>query len=404
MNRIKVIIFVFIALLAFSPDQFAQQGDQGSPIILSNPSFEDVPHIGKQGMRGPRGWNDCGKPGETAPDVQPSPLKDLPFFDVTLEAYHGATYVGMVVRDNDTYEAISQRLRKPMEGGTCYNFSLSLAHSDVYTSISRKTDKAVGYVEGAVIRIWGGSGKCSKLEMLDESPKITNTEWMDYNFRLEPARNYSYILIEAFWKTPVMFAYNGNVLVDNASAIQPVPCEEAPLASIVEPPKKEVEPKKDSVKKPKEAKSKKEEQPIGVVEVEPAPKTPKKKELLKELNDDVIVGQEIKLDKLFFKADSSTLRNQDLPLLDEIYDFLIENKKVVVEIGGHTNNKPSHAFCNQLSTERAQSVANYLIGKGIDQQRVTYKGYGKTKPKYPNNTPTNRRKNQRVELKIISKG
>ncbi len=403
MNRIKTLIFVCLALVAFSPDQYAQQGDQDSPIVLSNPSFEDQPHVGTEGGKGPRGWDDCGKYGETAPDVQPSPPGIDPFFGVRLQAHDGKTFVGMVVRDNDTYEAISQRLRKPMEGGKCYNFSISLAHSDVYKSISRKTNQPVDYVEGAVIRIWGGSGKCSKLEMLDESPKITNTEWLNYNFRLEPARNYSYILIEAFWKTPVMFAYNGNILIDNASAIQPIPCEEEPLASITIPEKK-VEPKIEPGKKPKIEDSKIEEKPTTIVKTEPAPKPPKKKELLNELNKDVTVGQEIKLDKLYFKADSSSLRHQDLPLLDEIYDFLSENKKVIVEIGGHTNNRCASSFCNKLSRQRAKSVANYLIAKGIEENRVTYKGYGKTKPKYPNNTPTNRRRNQRVELKILETG
>lgn len=387
--------------MAFSSDLFAQLGD---PILLGNPSFEDIPHVGVEGGPGPRGWLDCGKSGETAPDVQPSPPGVGPFFDVTLQAHEGKTYVGMVVRDNDTYEAISQRLRQPMEGGKCYNFSLSLAHSDVYKSVSRKTNMPVDYVEGAVIRIWGGSGRCSKLEMLDESPKITNTEWMNYNFRLEPARNYSYILIEAFWKTPVMFAYNGNVLIDNASAIQPVPCDDAPLASITEPEKK-VEPKKEPGKKPKKEEPKKEEKPKEVVKAEPnTPKPPKKKELITELNKKVRVGQEIKLEKLYFQVDSSSLREKDLPLLDEIFDFLNENKKVVVEIGGHTNNRCGDKFCNKLSKERARSVANYLISKGIEEERVTYKGYGKTKPKYPNNTPTNRRRNQRVELKILEIG
>ncbi len=398
MNFIKTIILVFLTVLVFSTDQYAQKGNQESPIVLGNPSFEDRPHIGQEGGPGPRGWHDCGHRGETAPDVQPSPSKDELFFDVDLPAADGKTYVGMVVRDNNTWERISQRLRQPMRAGTCYNFNLNVAHSETYMSVSRRTNQPVNYTKGAVLRIWGGSSYCGKLELLDESPEITNTAWKTYNFRLEPARNYSYIMIEAFYKTPVMFEYNGNVLIDNASALEPVPCDDAPLAKIEDPKEPVTEPEPtDPVDKPDEVK------PNEVVEEEPDP-TPKKKELLKELNDEVVAGQEIKLDRLYFKADSSNLRQEDLPLLNEIFDFLRENKKVVVEIGGHTNNRCEDVFCNKLSEARAKAVADYLVDKGISDYRVKYKGYGKTKQKYPNNTPTNRRRNQRVELKIITTG
>ena len=86
----------------------------------------------------------------------------------------------------------------------------------------------------------------------------------------------------------------------------------------------------------------------------------------------------------------------------EVYDFLRANDKVIIEIGGHTNTIPSHAYCDKLSNERAQNVANYLYEKGIPENRLTYKGYGKREPITEDRSTVGKRKNQRVEVKILS--
>ena len=113
-------------------------------------------------------------------------------------------------------------------------------------------------------------------------------------------------------------------------------------------------------------------------------------------------GQTIQLKKLYFKADSTNIELPSYPTLDEVARFLKSNPKVIVEVGGHTNNIPAHDFCDRLSTARAKSVADYLIGKGITKSRVVHKGYGKRKPLTTNETKAGRKKNQRVELKILS--
>ena len=53
------------------------------------------------------------------------------------------------------------------------------------------------------------------------------------------------------------------------------------------------------------------------------------------------------------------------------------HNKVRIEIGGHTNGLPSHDYCDKLSTARAKAVYDYLVSKGINPERLTYKGYGK---------------------------
>jgi outer membrane protein OmpA-like peptidoglycan-associated protein len=112
-------------------------------------------------------------------------------------------------------------------------------------------------------------------------------------------------------------------------------------------------------------------------------------------------GQTLRMERLLFEADSSRLTPECLPVLDEVYDFLAENGGIVIEIGGHTNSTPPDEFCDRLSTARSKSVADYLVGKGIDPKRVVYKGYGKRVPIASNATPEGRRLNQRVEIKIL---
>ncbi|HUR31109.1 MAG TPA: OmpA family protein [Saprospiraceae bacterium] len=114
------------------------------------------------------------------------------------------------------------------------------------------------------------------------------------------------------------------------------------------------------------------------------------------------LGQTIRLDKLYFEADSSTIQPSSYAVLEEMYEFLKNNDKVIIEIGGHTNSLPEDDYCDRLSTSRAKNIALYLYDKGIPQSQISYKGYGKRQPVATNQTVEGRRKNQRVEIKIVS--
>lgn len=112
-------------------------------------------------------------------------------------------------------------------------------------------------------------------------------------------------------------------------------------------------------------------------------------------------GQTLQVSQIYFDADSTNMNPGSFPVVNEIADFLEENPLIVIEVGGHTNNIPPHEFCDQLSTARAKSVASYIVQKGVDPTRVVYKGYGKREPRFSNRTEDGRRRNQRVEIKIL---
>ena len=114
------------------------------------------------------------------------------------------------------------------------------------------------------------------------------------------------------------------------------------------------------------------------------------------------VGQTLRINELYFAADSSLVSENSYEVLDEIMAFLKDNSGVIIEIGGHTNGIPPHEYCDRLSTERAKNVASYLFDQGIGAKRVTYKGYGKREPIDTNESLAGRKKNQRVEMKIVS--
>jgi len=110
------------------------------------------------------------------------------------------------------------------------------------------------------------------------------------------------------------------------------------------------------------------------------------------------------VEQLYFMADSTAIGPGSYAALDELYDFLEDNTNVFIEVGGHTNGLPPDEKCDELSTARALSVARYLIDKGIPDERVEYKGYGKRQRLASDRTRYGRARNQRVEIKILSLG
>ena len=384
-------------------------------IRLQNPSFEDMPRKGVPGMPSIKGWHDCGLskfPTESPPDIHPVVNNA---WDVALQSYDGNTYLGMVTRANDTYESLSQALSSPIQAGVCYSFTAFLAQSNQYKSATSRTqqlgtNELENFVRPAVFMIWGGNYFCEKAELLGESPPVTNSEWMQYKFVLQPQHSYKYITIEAFYKTPILEAYNGHVLVDALSEFVPIECPLFPqdlVAEVSVPPSKvEIASSSGSssstvTKKPTIGGN------SGTIKsgtVSSGPKTFTPVLLTELIPGKVYVGQKIRLDHLYFKADSVNLMSDSYEVLDELAAYLKEYPKTVIEIGGHTNTVPPEDYCIHLSTQRAKSVQEYLISQGVPASRLQYKGYGKSDPiiAYDKYNKDARLKNQRVEIKILA--
>lgn len=114
-------------------------------------------------------------------------------------------------------------------------------------------------------------------------------------------------------------------------------------------------------------------------------------------------GQIVRLNNIFFPTGKSALSPESFPELNRIAVTMTENKTLAIELGGHTDNVGSNDFNLKLSQDRADSVREYLIGKGIEPDRVASKGYGETVPVAKNDTPEGQQRNRRVEFRILKK-
>lgn len=103
---------------------------------------------------------------------------------------------------------------------------------------------------------------------------------------------------------------------------------------------------------------------------------------------------------LTFETNRSEILSVSFEELNKLADYLSEHLKYKIEISGHTDNRGKDEDNLKLSEERAKSVADYLINKGITKERISYKGFGSTKPITTNDTEEGRLKNRRVEFKI----
>jgi outer membrane protein OmpA-like peptidoglycan-associated protein len=104
------------------------------------------------------------------------------------------------------------------------------------------------------------------------------------------------------------------------------------------------------------------------------------------------------LEGVNFDFDKATLRQDDIGTLDDDVATLKSWGDVDIEVAGHTDSMGSDAYNMNLSQQRAEAVRNFLIGKGVAENRLTAKGYGESQPVADNATEEGRFKNRRVEL------
>lgn len=203
----------FYSLLGILIFSFFSLNAQRSSLL--NPGFEDLPRHSDV----PKHWINCGSPGESPPDILPEPT-----FQVETAPYTGNTYLGLVTRDNDTWEAVGANLSEPLAVNTCYRFSLAMARSLSYYSVSRAKNIPANYVSPTRLRIWGSNRDCSRDELLAESPLVTHSRWQLYTFIVKPTENsYSSIILEVFYPAGINHPTNGNLLLDGASAFEVLP-------------------------------------------------------------------------------------------------------------------------------------------------------------------------------------
>lgn len=103
-----------------------------------------------------------------------------------------------------------------------------------------------------------------------------------------------------------------------------------------------------------------------------------------------------------FDFDKANIRPESIPILLNAVQILTANPEIKIEVQGYTDNLGSDGYNQRLSLKRAEAVRNYLIAKGINANRITAVGYGKSKPVADNSTTEGRALNRRIEFKILN--
>ncbi len=102
-----------------------------------------------------------------------------------------------------------------------------------------------------------------------------------------------------------------------------------------------------------------------------------------------------------FDFDSSTLKPQFTPILDNVAQTLTQYNQTVVEVAGHTDSVGTDSYNQALSERRANAVAGYLGSHGVMQQRMITVGAGESRPVASNDTESGRAQNRRVEITLV---
>jgi outer membrane protein OmpA-like peptidoglycan-associated protein len=113
------------------------------------------------------------------------------------------------------------------------------------------------------------------------------------------------------------------------------------------------------------------------------------------------VGQVVRLNNVFFDFDKWSLRPESFVELDRVVKLLAENPAIEIELSAHTDSRGSDDYNFKLSDNRARSVMEYILSKGIEASRLTSQGYGEKNPVATNDTDEGRQLNRRVEFKIM---
>ncbi|MBT8083246.1 MAG: OmpA family protein, partial [Gammaproteobacteria bacterium] len=113
------------------------------------------------------------------------------------------------------------------------------------------------------------------------------------------------------------------------------------------------------------------------------------------------IKDEIRLPGVTFETNSDRLRPSSAQVLEDAAETLKRNPDLIVEVAGYTDSLGEASYNLGLSERRAKTVRNHLIGRGVDESRMSWRGYGEEQPVADNSTAEGREENRRVVLRIL---
>ena len=120
------------------------------------------------------------------------------------------------------------------------------------------------------------------------------------------------------------------------------------------------------------------------------------------LKPELITGQVFSFDNIYFDSGSANLKPESFYVLDNIIEVLIANPNAIVQVAGHTDSDGSASYNQTLSEQRATSVFNYFVQRGVPANMLTIMGFGEAQPVVPNTSASNKSMNRRIEFTVLS--
>ena len=117
-------------------------------------------------------------------------------------------------------------------------------------------------------------------------------------------------------------------------------------------------------------------------------------------NQQINVGESITLNNILFDQGKAELKSETKPELDKLAAFLQANSNAEIELSGHTSSEGERAYNRSLSYKRVKACKDYIIAKGVAEDRIIAIGFGPDRPVAPNDSEANRAKNRRVEMRL----
>jgi outer membrane protein OmpA-like peptidoglycan-associated protein len=96
--------------------------------------------------------------------------------------------------------------------------------------------------------------------------------------------------------------------------------------------------------------------------------------------DKIFRNKEIVLNNIYYDYDKWDIRPDAEPTLNKLAEVLLQNPGIKIQLGSHTDCRGNDGYNQELSQRRAQSAVEYLISKGVKEERLTAKGYGESQP------------------------
>jgi OOP family OmpA-OmpF porin len=113
------------------------------------------------------------------------------------------------------------------------------------------------------------------------------------------------------------------------------------------------------------------------------------------------VGHVMRLNNLIFELGKSKISSESYSEIDLVVDMMNQNKKMVIQLEGHTDYQGDPNDNLKLSQYRVNSVKTYIVSKGISKSRIRTKAFGGTMPLSTDDTPEAHALNRRVEVRIL---